>query len=205
MADAKPGSRRVSPERDGFHGVPAAALQAPTGHNGPVDPRLANLLREIDPAVLGRRIRAARLGRGLTQSQVAGDRASVGYVSRIEAGQRRPDGALLEFMATQLSVSVEELLTGTSRDDLDGLRLALDYAELALATGSASDALAGAEDVVAHAPETGGEELERQARFVRARALEARVLIIWGGFRAESAGATSPLAVTKAEGGHRFP
>ena len=131
------------------------------------------LLREIDPAVLGRRIRTARLGRGLTQAQVADDRASVGYMSRIEAGQRRPDGALLEFMAVQLSVSVEELLTGISRDDLDTLRLALDYAELSLATGSATDALTGADDVIGRAPETGGEELERQARFVRARALEA--------------------------------
>jgi tetratricopeptide (TPR) repeat protein len=138
-----------------------------------VDPHLAELLREVDPAVLGRRIRTARLDRGLTQAQVADARASVGYMSRIEAGQRRPDGTLLAFMADQLSVSVEELLTGVSRDDLDGLRLALDYAELSLATGSASDALTSADDVIERAPEAGGQELVRQARFVRARALEA--------------------------------
>jgi tetratricopeptide (TPR) repeat protein len=138
-----------------------------------VDPHLAELLREVDPAVLGRRIRTARLDRGLTQAQVADARASVGYMSRIEAGQRRPDGTLLAFMADQLSVSVEELLTGVSRDDLDGLRLALDYAELSLATGSASDALTSADDVIERAPEAGGQELVRQALFVRARALEA--------------------------------
>jgi tetratricopeptide (TPR) repeat protein len=138
-----------------------------------MDPQLMQLLREVDPAVLGRRIRAARVGKGWTQSQVADGHASVGYVSRIEAGQRRPDGELLELIAARLSLTVEELLTGVSRNDLDELRLALDYAELALATGSASDALTGAEDVIERAPETGGEKLTRQARFVRARALEA--------------------------------
>jgi ribosome-binding protein aMBF1 (putative translation factor) len=51
----------------------------------------ADLLKEIDPAELGQRIRAARVAKGWTQTQLAGDDISVGYVSRIESGQRRPN------------------------------------------------------------------------------------------------------------------
>ena len=50
--------------------------------------------RTVDPAVLGPRVRAARLRAGLTQAEAAGTEMSTAYVSRIEAGQRRPDPAL---------------------------------------------------------------------------------------------------------------
>ena len=46
----------------------------------------AGLLKEIDPAQLGNRIRAARVAKGWTQTRLAGDDISVGYVSRIESG-----------------------------------------------------------------------------------------------------------------------
>ena len=60
---------------------------------------LLDLARSIDPTVLGDRLRQARQRAGLTQAQVAGDTVSVGYVSRIESGQRRPDPQLLETIA----------------------------------------------------------------------------------------------------------
>ena len=64
---------------------------------------LIDLLRTIDPVVLGERLRTKRVRAGLTQAQVAGGAVSVGYVSRIERGQRRPDSGLLDAMADRLA------------------------------------------------------------------------------------------------------
>src|SRR5207302_2015540 len=54
----------------------------------------ARALRESDLNELGKRIRERRLACGLTQGQVAGEDISIAYVSRIEAGTRRPDLAV---------------------------------------------------------------------------------------------------------------
>ena len=59
-------------------------------HNVRMDPRHAELLEQADREALGRRLRAARLARGLTQGDVAHDIMSVAFLSRIEAGQRGP-------------------------------------------------------------------------------------------------------------------
>jgi tetratricopeptide (TPR) repeat protein len=135
--------------------------------------QLAELSKSIDPAILGRRIRNARVAAGLTQTEAAGGSASTAYISRIEAGQRRPDGRLLEHLAQTLNTTVEELLVGVSHEKRDEIRLELDFAELSLASGSADDALAKVDAVIADLPESGLADLTRSARFLRASALEA--------------------------------
>lgn len=110
-------------------------MPAKCGQNGQVDPQLATALREVDLTELGRRIRGSRVGKGLTQGQLAESVASIGYISRIEAGQRRPDGRLLEKIAERLDTSVEHLVLGVTRDELAEAQLQLDYAEIALASG----------------------------------------------------------------------
>jgi transcriptional regulator with XRE-family HTH domain len=134
---------------------------------------LIDLLRTIDPAVLGDRIRTVRLRVGLTQSQVAGESVSVGYVSRIESGQRRPDTELLSTIADRLAVTVDELLLGVAPDRIAELRLQLDHAELALATGSPADALDTVTRVLADPAIADLAELRRSAGYVHAGALEA--------------------------------
>jgi transcriptional regulator with XRE-family HTH domain len=134
---------------------------------------LIDLLRTIDAAVLGERIRTIRLRAGLTQAHVAGDAVSVGYVSRIESGQRRPDAKLLVGIADRLAVTVEELLLGVAPDHVAELRLQLDHADLALVTGSPADALAIvsrvlSDPVIAELP-----DLRRSAGYLHAGALEA--------------------------------
>jgi len=142
-------------------------------HNGDMDTKLAELSKSIDPAILGRRLRNARVATGLTQTEVAGGDASTAYISRIEAGQRRPDLKLLGQLAARLDTTVEELLVGVSRDRRSELRLELDYAELELSSGNAAEALARAGAILAALPEDGIIEIERPATFVRAFALEA--------------------------------
>ncbi|WP_162249793.1 MULTISPECIES: helix-turn-helix domain-containing protein [unclassified Nocardioides] len=133
---------------------------------------LVQLSRTLDPAVLGERLRAARLRAGITQAQVAGDTMSVGYVSRIESGQRRPDPDLLERMAERLGVEVEELLVGVSPDRIAGLRVQLDHAELALRTGAAPDALESVVGLLADPALASLDQLRRDASYVHAGALE---------------------------------
>ena len=82
------------------------------GRMSHVDSELAGLLRTIDLPTLGTRVRNARLAKGLTQSEVAGEDASTAYISRIEAGHRRPDGRLLEKIAARIDTTLEQLLHG---------------------------------------------------------------------------------------------
>ncbi len=140
---------------------------------GFMEPDLVLSLRELDASVLGRRIKAARVGAGLTQSQLAGDHASVAFVSRIESGQRRPDAALLEALAARLGSPVEALVLGASSSSVDELRLTLDYAELALESGNTVDALDKATHACDELSALSVPELAGRGRFLRARALEA--------------------------------
>lgn len=134
---------------------------------------LIDLLRTIDPALLGERLRVVRQRAGLTQTQVAGDAVSVGYVSRIENGQRRPDTGLLVGMAERLAVTVDELLIGVAPDRISELRLLLDHAELALATGSPADALEHVARILTDPATEELSDLRRAAGYVRGIALEA--------------------------------
>lgn len=147
-------------------------MREPQGPDA-VDANLAATSRSIDPALLGTRIRNIRVAAGMTQGDLAGDEASVAYVSRIESGKRRPEFALLTTLAARLDVSLEELLLGVSRDRRSELRLTLDYAELALRTGDAADALARSSEVGEAVAGSSDDDLIREAGMVKALALES--------------------------------
>ncbi len=59
---------------------------------------------------IGARLKQARLGAGLTQQQLAGERYTKAYVSALENGLVRPSMAALEFFATSLGVAPSRLL-----------------------------------------------------------------------------------------------
>ncbi|GAA4691897.1 helix-turn-helix domain-containing protein [Nocardioides conyzicola] len=134
---------------------------------------LIDLARSIDPTVLGERVRTARLRAGLTQAQVAGSQMSVGYISRIESGQRRPDPQLLTAIADALGASVDELLVGVAPDRVVQLRVQLDHAQLALVTGSVPQALEIVDRILAEPATEDLPDVEREASYLRASALEA--------------------------------
>ncbi|MFT4286695.1 tetratricopeptide repeat protein [Nocardioides sp.] len=139
-----------------------------------MNPDVAMQSRTIDAALLGKRIKAARVAAGMTQSELAGDDASTAYISRIEDGQRRPSPRLLIVLAERMSTTVETLV----RSDLDlpiedNLRLALDHAELSLLSGNPADALDGAEAVLGDARTERHRGFRRAAEYVKAGALEA--------------------------------
>lgn len=133
----------------------------------------AELLQEIRPSELGSRLRAARLARGWTQTELAGDLVSVGYVSRLESGARRPNPEVLEALTQRLGVPVDRLLRGETAPEQDEIRLALDFAELSLENGDHTEAEAQARQSRDRARHIFREELAGRATYLIARALEA--------------------------------
>ncbi|MGA9746860.1 MAG: helix-turn-helix domain-containing protein, partial [Nocardioides sp.] len=155
-----------------------------------MDPRRTDQLQSIDPVVLGRRVRVARLAAGMTQSQLGGDDATVSYVSRIESGQRRPDGRLLVKLAARLDLTVESLLAKPGDDQEAMLRIEIDFAELSLETGEALAALQRLDVALSARLDEAPRELTLRARVLRARVLEAlgeidESVAAWEGLLAE--------------------
>ena len=97
---------------------------------------------------LGARLRQLRVGAGLTQSDVAGDRFSKEYLSQIERGKTRPTQETLSWIAERLSVDVSYLETGQSWDEYAVVEAAVTRAEAAVEGQQyeeALEALAGLE------------------------------------------------------------
>src|SRR5437868_12022301 len=89
---------------------------------------------EGEPGVetVGERLRRVRRERGLSQRELASPEVSYAYISRIEAGARRPSVKALRRLAPKLGVSVEYLETGRDLSDRDQRELRLAEAELTL-------------------------------------------------------------------------
>ena len=87
---------------------------------------------ETGPESIGERLRRLRLERQLSQRELSSPGVSYAYISRIEAGARRPSVKALRQLARKLSVSVEYLETGSDLRDVDERELRLADAELEL-------------------------------------------------------------------------
>ena len=81
---------------------------------------------------IGRRLRRLRLERGLSQRDLSERGVSYAYISRIEAGSRRPSVKALRMLARKLGVSAEYLETGSDLREVDARELRLADAELEL-------------------------------------------------------------------------
>ena len=133
----------------------------------------ARLLRAVDPAVLGERLRSARVASGLTQRELGAPEASVAHVSRIEAGARRPGLALLVAMAGRLGTTPRVLLLGASAGEAEEVELALTFVELALESGDVASALERSGIVLERARSVARADLLHRALLAHGRALES--------------------------------
>jgi transcriptional regulator with XRE-family HTH domain len=84
------------------------------------------------PESIGRRLRRLRVERGFSQRELSSPGVSYAYISRIEAGARRPSVKALRQLARKLGVSVEYLETGSDLREVDERELRLADAELEL-------------------------------------------------------------------------
>src|SRR3954465_13440311 len=80
-------------------------------------------------ARLGERLRQLRVGAGLTQTDLAGDRFSKEYVSQIERGKTRPTRETIEWLAAKLGVDAGFLERGVSADERSRVEAMLARAE----------------------------------------------------------------------------
>ncbi len=64
----------------------------------------------MDNAELGRRLKAARLAKKMTQSDVVGDFITRNMLSQIESGSATPSMKTLEYLAGVLEIPMERLL-----------------------------------------------------------------------------------------------
>jgi transcriptional regulator with XRE-family HTH domain len=87
---------------------------------------------EAGVETVGQRLRRLRHESGLSQRDLASPGVSYAYISRIEAGARRPSVKALRQLAPKLGVSVEYLETGRDLSDRDQRELRLSEAELTL-------------------------------------------------------------------------
>ncbi len=78
---------------------------------------------------LGDRVRALRVGKGLTQTDLAGDRFSKEYISQIERGKTRPTAETVGWLAERLGVDPEFLTRGVAADVRDRVEALLAQAE----------------------------------------------------------------------------
>src|SRR6266576_2182796 len=81
---------------------------------------------------VGERLRRLRLERGLSQRELSAPGVSYAYISRIEAGARRPSVKALRMLAKKLGVSADYLETGSEIRDIDARELRIADAELEL-------------------------------------------------------------------------
>lgn len=101
---------------------------------------------------IGERLRRLRLERGYSQRELSGPGVSYAYISRIEAGARRPSVKALRVLARKLGVSAEYLETGSHIHDFERRELRLAEAELRLRLESEVDqAVAELEEILADA------------------------------------------------------
>jgi len=93
----------------------------------PVSPEL-----EGQAETIGQRLRRLRHDRGLSQRELSSPGVSYAYISRIEAGARRPSVKALRMLAKKLGVSADYLETGSEIRDTDERELRIADAELEL-------------------------------------------------------------------------
>jgi tetratricopeptide (TPR) repeat protein len=123
---------------------------------------------------IGQRLQRLRRERGLSQREVAGPGISYTYISRIEAGQRRPSVKAMQAIALRLGVTPEFLETGRELPPAQDRELRIGDAELQLRLEDGG----GAEDVVrrllADAERAGDTAVALRARAALALAADRR-------------------------------
>jgi len=123
---------------------------------------------------IGSRIRQARLKREMSQGQLGAATGLTGsYVSYLEAGRRKPSERILELLAPALGCSAEHLRIGWGGPRGTEIDLDLRFGELALRAGDAVAALERFNEILVLAQGSGARDIELEALWGKARALES--------------------------------
>src|ERR671935_2721267 len=112
---------------------------------------------------LGDRVRQLRIAKGLTQTELAGERFSKEYVSQIERGKTRPKRETTKWLAERLGVDAGYLANGVSADERGRVDSALARAEALIEGRRNLEAVEEFENIRSAVLATGMPELEVRA------------------------------------------
>ena len=128
-------------------------------------PDYAALARTAAPArpSLGERVRQLRIARGLTQTDLAGDRFSKEYVSQIERGKTRPTAETVEWLAGRLGVDASFLEIGVSSSERERVESVIARAEAHIEAGAYDQTVAELAEVEPALQTVAAPELELRA------------------------------------------
>src|SRR5579871_1824390 len=102
--------------------------------------RIKNTSIDLQAADVGRRIRQARIDRGMSLAKLGGDDLSRSFLSLVELGKSRISLRALALIADRLETPISYFLDD-SQDTAAALELAVDQATMALATQQPGAAL----------------------------------------------------------------
>jgi tetratricopeptide (TPR) repeat protein len=112
---------------------------------------------------MGERVRQLRIGRGMTQTELAGERFSKEYVSQIERGKTRPTGETVEWLSARLGVDPTFLETGVSSSERERVESVIARAEAAVESNQFAEAVDELEKLGAALPTIAVPALELRA------------------------------------------
>src|SRR3954462_9516122 len=92
----------------------------------------ASVSKDTSAETIGARLKRLRLERGLSQRDLSSPGVSYAYISRIEAGARRPSVKALRMLAKKLGGTPDYLETGSDLADSEARELRLADVELRL-------------------------------------------------------------------------
>jgi tetratricopeptide (TPR) repeat protein len=125
----------------------------------------AALTRTAPPArpTLGDRVRQLRIARGLTQTDLAGDRFSKEYVSQIERGKTRPTAETIGWLASRLGVDATFLEIGVSSSERERVESVIARAEASVEQGEYAEAVEALDKLAPALATVAAPELELRA------------------------------------------
>jgi tetratricopeptide (TPR) repeat protein len=112
---------------------------------------------------LGDRVRQLRIAKGLTQTDLAGDRFSKEYVSQIERGKTRPTAETIAWLGEKLGVDSTFIEIGVSTDERNRVEGILVRAEASLEKNAFDEAVQALVDVAPALAAVAAPELELRA------------------------------------------
>jgi tetratricopeptide (TPR) repeat protein len=125
----------------------------------------AALTRPAAPAriSLGDRVRQLRIARGLTQTDLAGERFSKEYLSQIERGKTRPTAETIEWLAERLGVDSTFLEIGVSSSERERVESVIARAEASIEQAEYAEALEALDKLEPDLAAVAAPELELRA------------------------------------------
>ena len=112
---------------------------------------------------MGDRVRQLRIAKGLTQTELAGDRFTKEYLSQIERGKTKPTEETIEWLAARLGVDATFLHVGVSTDERNRVETVIARAEASNEKNEHGEAVQDLDRIRADLASVGAPELELRA------------------------------------------